>query len=88
MRSYKGAKYIAMALSKDDRMGDDSVMECVKEGDQVKVYSSWTEVKNGDYYAAVRDGAVSKILKFFNILNFLIFFETSQNFQNFSNFFI
>lgn len=57
MRSWKTAKYIAMGLSLDREMGDDSVMECVKEGDEIKVYSSWTVV--GASYAAEREGIVS-----------------------------
>lgn len=46
-----------MGLSTDKEMGDDSVMECVKEGDEIKVYSSWTTV--GANYASVREGIVS-----------------------------
>lgn len=58
MRSLKGAAYIAMGLSKDRNMGDDSVMECVKKGSEVKLYSSWTVTDGGDY-GAPRDGVVS-----------------------------
>lgn len=58
MRSYKGAKWIGMSLSNDDRMGDDSVIECVNENGEVKVYSSWTQINDGDYLA-IREGAVS-----------------------------
>lgn len=37
------AAYIASALSLDDKMADDSVMECVPErGQEIKAYSSWT----------------------------------------------
>ena len=46
-----------MALSTDREMGDDSVMECVKEGDEIKFYASWTTV--GANYASVREGIVS-----------------------------
>lgn len=68
MRSWKSAKYIAMALSTDREMGDDSVMECVKEGDEIKVYSSWTTV--GANYASVREGIVSCDLFNSYFLNF------------------
>lgn len=35
------AKYIAYGLSDDDKMGDDSVVECVKESNgQIKAYMS------------------------------------------------
>lgn len=30
-----------MGLSRDDVMGDDSVMECVPEGGVIRTYSSW-----------------------------------------------
>ncbi|KAL7014116.1 hypothetical protein ACKWTF_015752 [Chironomus riparius] len=60
MRSWKSAKYIAMGLSTDKEMGDDSVMECVKEGDEIKAYSSWTVV--GANYASVREGIPQDII--------------------------
>ncbi|XP_055318321.1 putative ferric-chelate reductase 1 homolog isoform X3 [Sitodiplosis mosellana] len=34
--------YVAVALSNDDKMGDDSVMECVPEAGQIRAYTSWT----------------------------------------------
>lgn len=36
------AAYVASALSMDDKMGNDSVIECVPEGGSVRAYSSWT----------------------------------------------
>lgn len=57
MQSYKLAKYIAMGLSLDREMGDDSVMECVKDGNEVKLYQSYTVV--GDHYEAQRNNVVS-----------------------------
>uniref|UniRef100_A0A336L231 CSON001896 protein n=1 Tax=Culicoides sonorensis TaxID=179676 RepID=A0A336L231_CULSO len=37
------AAYVASALSNDNKMGDDSVMECVPErGQGIKAYASWT----------------------------------------------
>lgn len=47
-----------MGLSLDKRMGDDSVLECVNENGELKVYSSWTEAKNRKYNA-FREGIVS-----------------------------
>lgn len=38
-----GANYVALALSHDDRMGSDSVMECVLENGIVRAYTSWTD---------------------------------------------
>ena len=39
--------YAAVALSADDKMGDDSVMECVKQSpNSIKAYMSWTVGKS------------------------------------------
>lgn len=59
MQSMKGFEYVAVGLSTDQRMSNDSAMECVKDGDKVKLHSSLTEIKNGNYGAA-RKGIVSK----------------------------
>lgn len=37
-----GASYIALALSQDDEMGDDSVIECVRNGDTINAFVSFT----------------------------------------------
>lgn len=37
--------YVATALSMDDRMGDDSVMECVPENGVIRTYASWTTAR-------------------------------------------
>lgn len=43
MKTFGGpAAYVASALSMDDKMGNDSVIECVPEGGSVRAYSSWT----------------------------------------------
>ncbi|XP_014245063.1 putative ferric-chelate reductase 1 homolog [Cimex lectularius] len=40
----KVGTYIALGLSRDNKMGEDSVMECVHEqGDNVQVYMSWNK---------------------------------------------
>lgn len=36
-----GATYVAMGLSRDNMMGQDSVIECVAE-DQIRAYTSFT----------------------------------------------
>lgn len=33
--------YVALGLSRDTTMGEDSVMECIPEGDVVRTYNSW-----------------------------------------------
>ncbi|XP_034935155.1 putative ferric-chelate reductase 1 homolog [Chelonus insularis] len=37
----KGGSYIAVGLSNDNKMGDDSVVECIKENDTVSLHMSW-----------------------------------------------
>ena len=63
MISWKNAAFIAMGLSNDNRMGNDSVVECVKENGELKLYSSWTVVKNRRY-SATREEVVSEKLNF------------------------
>lgn len=46
--------YIATALSTDDRMGEDAVMECVPENGVVRTYASWTTARP---YSANRHAA-------------------------------
>jgi hypothetical protein len=46
-------------LSEDEKMGRDSVVECLNESGSVKAYTSLTEVGNGKYDAP-RTGIVSK----------------------------
>ncbi|XP_063239185.1 putative ferric-chelate reductase 1 homolog [Bacillus rossius redtenbacheri] len=41
----KNVKYAAVGLSLDDKMGDDSVVQCVPSGSSAAVYSSWNEGK-------------------------------------------
>lgn len=36
------AKYVAVGLSDDNKMGDDSVIECVREGSGARAYMSKT----------------------------------------------
>ncbi|KAK4883790.1 hypothetical protein RN001_000061 [Aquatica leii] len=35
-------KWVGLGLSNDNKMGDDSVVECVNEGNGIKAYMSWT----------------------------------------------
>lgn len=36
------ARYVAVGLSEDTKMGDDSVVECVRENGRIQPYASWT----------------------------------------------
>lgn len=49
--------YVAVALSEDDKMGDDSVMECVPENGQIRAYASWTNPR--PKLSVTRQGVVS-----------------------------
>jgi hypothetical protein len=49
------AGFIAMALSDDAFMGDDSAIECVNEGGVVKAYTSFTRAIPGDFGAKRSD---------------------------------
>ena len=55
------AAYIAMALSVDKKMGDDSAIECVKENGIVKAYTSYTRAMPNNY-GARRSEVVRKLL--------------------------
>ncbi|XP_014234702.1 putative ferric-chelate reductase 1 homolog [Trichogramma pretiosum] len=43
LRSTNNAKYVAVGLSDDRKMGDDSVVECVDAGDRVNMHMSWND---------------------------------------------
>ncbi len=60
MRSSTKAAYVASGLSFDRRMGDDSVIECVLNGDKVEVFSSYT-IRESGTFDAIRYGIVRKI---------------------------
>lgn len=47
-----------MALSYDDRMGRDSVIECVNENGIVNAYTSWT-VTGNNQWSSPRDELVN-----------------------------
>lgn len=46
--------YVALALSRDNVMGEDSVMECVAEQGAVRAYTSWNHPRTN-----TRAGVVS-----------------------------
>ncbi|CAA9996609.1 unnamed protein product [Nesidiocoris tenuis] len=57
------SKYVAVGLSADNKMGGDSVMECVQERNAIKLYSSWN--KPGEK-ANTREKVNQSILKLIN----------------------
>jgi hypothetical protein len=59
MRSQSKAAYIATGLSTDDKMGDDSVVECINESGSVKAYTSWTIAGAGKFDSS-RNGIVRR----------------------------
>lgn len=46
MKAVREAAYVAVGLSDDDKMGDDSVIECVNQQNQMKAYMSRTTPRN------------------------------------------
>lgn len=54
------AVYIALGLSEDTKMGDDSVMECVPENGVVEAYTSYTTIKP---FASNRTGVNQNIIR-------------------------
>lgn len=58
MRSTSQSAYIASALSFDRHMGEDSVIECVRNDDKVEIFSSYT-IRESGTFDAIRYGIVS-----------------------------
>lgn len=54
-----GAGYIALAISEDDMMGQDSVVECVNEGGNRPI-TAHTSFTNNDRSGSPRTGIVSQ----------------------------
>lgn len=50
-----GAGFIALALSVDNKMGDDSAVECVNESGDIKAYTSMTRAIPENYGARRSD---------------------------------
>lgn len=42
LKAESSAAWVGVGLSNDDKMGDDSVLECVKRGNGVAAYMSYT----------------------------------------------
>lgn len=58
----QNAAYVASALSMDNKMGDDSVMECVPErGQGIKAYASWTY--SSPKYGVTRENVPQNIVR-------------------------
>lgn len=53
--------YIALGLSDDDRMGGDSVIECVPENDKINAYTSYTTAPTP--FSSRRDGIPQTIIR-------------------------
>ncbi|KAG5668133.1 hypothetical protein PVAND_016085 [Polypedilum vanderplanki] len=51
MQSMRTFQYVALGLSTDKKMSDDFAVECVKEGNEIKIFSSITEIISGSYGA-------------------------------------
>lgn len=54
----RDGKYVAVGLSENEKMGDDSVMECTNEDSQVKLYTSWNTPDNRNERQSLEMGDV------------------------------
>lgn len=54
VKAPKEAIYVAVGLSHDDKMGDDSIVECVRQGNGAKAYMSRTTARNNPGLGVVR----------------------------------
>ena len=61
MESLNKFAYVAIGLSTDKIMNEDSSMECVKKGDKIELFSSFTGQIKRDKIAT-RDGVVRNYL--------------------------
>lgn len=59
LKAEPSAAWVGVGLSEDDKMGDDSVIECVKRGNGVAAYMSYT--KGSPNYGAPRLANVSAL---------------------------
>ncbi|XP_012535787.1 putative ferric-chelate reductase 1 homolog [Monomorium pharaonis] len=50
MQARKGAKYVAVGLSDDKNMGEDSVVECTNEGNGIALHTSWNTGRRNTRY--------------------------------------
>lgn len=57
------AGYIALGLSFDSKMGDDSAIECVNENGVIRAYASLTRAIPQNYGARRGDVKLSYLLK-------------------------
>ncbi|XP_020280985.1 putative ferric-chelate reductase 1 homolog isoform X2 [Pseudomyrmex gracilis] len=57
MQAREKAKYVAVGLSDDKNMGDDSVVECTKENDEIALHMSWNSGKRNTRHTTP-EGAV------------------------------
>lgn len=46
LKAHSNAAWVGVGLSDDEKMGDDSVIECVKKNNGVSAYMSWTTAPN------------------------------------------
>lgn len=58
---YNQPAYVALGLSEDDKMGDDSVMECIPENGRIALHLSWTTPRPN--LGTTRDGVPQNIAR-------------------------
>lgn len=65
MMSDKSSAYVALGISVDEAMGDDSVIECVRRENEIKFFTSITGFEKGIRVAKRNENVRIK----FNLLN-------------------
>lgn len=71
------AAFVAVGLSRDRSMGDDSVVECVYEDGAINAYTSWTNGKTGSFRTGLNHNIVRLIRS--NYTNGAIYCQVERN---------
>lgn len=53
--------FVAVGLSSDDKMGEDSIVECIPENGQVRAHTSWSTPRPN--LGVTREGVVGYFFK-------------------------
>jgi hypothetical protein len=71
MKATSNAAWVGVGLSEDEKMGDDSVIECAKKGSSVGAHMSWT-TGSPNFGAARLNNVTVVVYVPFAIANFVV----------------
>jgi hypothetical protein len=71
MKATNNAAWVGVGLSEDEKMGDDSVIECAKKGSSVGAHMSWTS-GSPNFGAARLNNVTVFVYAPFTIVNFVV----------------